>query len=96
MEKSYIYKIINPKGKIYIGQTTNFKKRLYHYKNYLCDRQFKLYNSLVKYGYDSHLFEIIEICDYEIIDEREIFWIKLFDSYKNGLNLTEGGKGKME
>lgn len=94
MKENYIYKIVNPKGKIYIGQTTNFKKRLYQYKSYCCDRQFKLYNSLIKYGYDSHFFEVIEICNNEIIDEREIFWIKSFDSYNNGLNLTKGGKGK--
>lgn len=25
------------------------------------------------------------------LDEREIFWIKFFDSYNNGYNLTEGG-----
>ena len=55
-----IYKIINPKGKIYIGQSTNLKKREDSYEKLRCDKQYKLYNSLQKYGWEQHIFEIIE------------------------------------
>lgn len=72
-----IYKIINPKGKIYIGQSTNIEKRWKSYKTLHCKGQVKLYNSLKKYGYENHIFEIIEECDISILEERETYW-KLF------------------
>ena len=94
MKTGYIYKITSPSGKIYIGQTLNIKKRINSYKSNSCNRQFKLYNSLIKYSWNNHIIEIIEDCDYNIIDEKEIYWIEYYDSYNNGLNLTIGGKGK--
>lgn len=90
-----IYKITNPKGKIYIGQTKNYKKRINLYRILHCKSQIKLYNSLKKYGFDNHKFEIIEEVDIKIADEREQYWISYFQSYwkdKNkGLNLNKGG-----
>jgi len=90
-----IYKITNPKGKIYIGQTNNIKLRLNHYKCLNCKRQILLYNSLRKYGFDNHLFEIIDEVDNNIADEKEIEYIEKYNSYayisKIGLNLTIGG-----
>jgi len=55
-----IYKITNPKGKIYIGQSINIKRRFNEYKRLNCSQQPKIYNSLLKYGSDNHKFEIIE------------------------------------
>ena len=48
-----------------------------------------------KYGEDNFEFSIIEECDIELLDEREIFWIdKLKSYYKlNGYNITLGGGG---
>jgi group I intron endonuclease len=89
-----IYKIINPKNKIYIGQSTNINIRFNSYKKLQrCNQQKKLYNSLKKYGPENHIFEILEECSLEQLNEREIYWIKFFDSFKKGLNLTEGGEG---
>jgi len=89
-----IYKITNPKGKIYIGQTSNWNKRLRYYKTFQCKGQIKLYNSLRKYGPEDHKFEIIEECSTDLLNEREIYWIKKYDSLgKNGMNLKEGGAG---
>ena len=42
-----IYKITSPSNKIYIGQTTNYKKRLGDYYNLNCINQIKLYNSFI-------------------------------------------------
>lgn len=55
----YIYKITSPSGKIYIGQTVNFKRRMQKYKSLLCKKQSKLYSSLLKYGFENHKIEII-------------------------------------
>lgn len=89
-----IYKITSPSGKVYIGKSINIEKRWDVYlKIYGCEQQVKLFNSLCKYGSINHIFEIIEECSIEQLNEREIYYIKLYDSINNGLNLTEGGDG---
>jgi group I intron endonuclease len=72
-----IYKIVNPNGKLYIGQSTNIEKRWRDYKTLHCKGQTKLYNSLRKHSFENHKFEIIEECDVSILEERETYW-KLF------------------
>lgn len=90
-----IYKIINPNGKIYIGQSINIEKRIKNYKNLNCKRQIKLYNSLKKYGWINHDFKIIEECIEEKLNEREIYWGLFYNVLdKNGLNCKLGeGRG---
>jgi hypothetical protein len=39
------------------------------------------------------MFEIIEECDEGQLDEREIYWIKYYNSTINGLNIGLGGEG---
>jgi hypothetical protein len=49
-----------------------------------------------KYGWDFHIKEVLEIVDIGLMDEREIYWIKEFDSIVNGLNCRDGGSnGKL-
>lgn len=69
-----IYKITNPKGKIYIGQSIDIEKRKFLYSKLYCKTQTHLYNSLNKYGWENHVFEIIEQCDEFLLLEREIYW----------------------
>ena len=90
-----IYKITSPSGKVYIGQSINIEKRLIKYRNLHCKEQTYLYNSLKKYGFDEHLFEVIIECQQEELNNLEIFYINLYKSFnsKFGLNLREGGKG---
>jgi hypothetical protein len=86
-----IYKIISPTNKIYIGQSTNIENRKYYYASIKCDKQHKLYNSLVKYGWEQHKFEVIEECSLEQLNEREIYWGQYYDVLsENGLNLRLG------
>ena len=59
-----IYKIISPSGKIYIGESENIPNRIYYYKIVSCKKQRRLYNSIKKYGWENHIFEIIEECDF--------------------------------
>jgi group I intron endonuclease len=87
-----IYKITNPRNKIYIGCTIDFKRRLSEYRRLSMAGQVKLYNSLVKYGYDNHKFEIIEECSNEILHEREIYFIKYYNCIKEGLNIRLGNR----
>ncbi len=94
----FIYKITNPKNKIYIGQTRWLKRRINEYKTCTGKKNLLIYNSIQKYGWDAHTFEVIEEVDVTKLDEREIFWINQFDTFwyknKNGLNLTIGGSGQ--
>jgi len=58
--KTGIYKITNPKGRIYIGQSKNIDERIARYKKLqCCKHQLFLYRSFLKYGVDNHSFEII-------------------------------------
>lgn len=88
-----IYKITSPTGAIYIGQSKNIESRITHYRRVLCKSQFRIYNSLVKHGWDSHTFEIIEECTEEQLNEREEHYVKFFDTFNtdHGMNLRPGG-----
>ena len=82
-----IYKITNPKGKVYIGQSVELEKRLNYYKYFNCKGQRKLYNSFKKYGYNNHTFEIITLCYEEQLNEFERDFQEAYDVLSvNGLN----------
>lgn len=86
-----IYKITSPSGKIYIGQSSNIENRKYYYEKLHCTKQIKLYNSIKKYGWDNHTFDIIEECSLKQLNEREIYWGQYYDVLgEKGLNLRLG------
>ena len=82
-----IYKITNPEGKIYIGQSINIDRRFGEYRR-MQKRSAgrKIISSLKKYGYDKHVFEIIEECLIHQLHEREYYWKMHYKSVENGLN----------
>jgi len=82
-----IYRVINPQGKSYIGQTVNFERRKQAYKNLQCHGQVKLYRSFKKYGYNNHIFEILETCIEADGNEKERFYQEKFNVLQDGLNL---------
>lgn len=76
-------------GKCYIGQTKNFKKRKSQHETAKDDYVF--HKAIRKYGKDSFVWEILEECPYNQLNEKEIYWIATYDSYNNGYNSTQGG-----
>lgn len=87
-----IYKITSPSNKEYIGKSINLNKRFCSYKRLDCNKQIKLYNSLVKYGVENHFVEIIENNNNsEYLNNKEIYYISMMGS--NSLNITFGGDG---
>jgi group I intron endonuclease len=93
-----IYKITNPKGAIYIGQSKNVNERLTRYKKLQCCKsQHLLYRSFLKYGVNNHNFEILVIGEYskDELNKLENEYILKFNSFRKnnklGMNLTSGG-----
>jgi group I intron endonuclease len=86
MKVTGIYKITNPKGKIYIGQSIDIHQRFKTYHNLHCKNQTKLLNSLKKYGVEAHMFEVIEECPDSYLDEIETWWKMYYGSVEKGLN----------
>lgn len=90
-----IYKITNINNKMcYIGQAKNIKERLReHMKHGLgidCPSGNKLYELMKKEGLESFTFEVLEECNPDILNEKEKFYIDLYDSCNNGLNNNKG------
>lgn len=98
-----IYKITSPSGRIYIGKSSNFKQRKSHYKNFQLKKQDLITRSLVKYGFESHVFETIDqfVSNSDYASGKEMFWIRSWMSNKNkfkdgrGMNMTNGGEGAL-
>ena len=92
--KGYIYLIENKiNGKKYVGKTyrtidLRWKEHLRDIKRY---PNKPLYKAILKYGENN--FTIVELEYTENCEEREIFWISFYDSFKNGYNATLGGDG---
>lgn len=90
----YIYKITNIiNNKCYIGQTTrNIQERWKEHLSRLENKN-KFYNAIKFYGIENFIISQVEECPNELLNEREIFWIKFYDSYESGYNSTGGGEG---
>lgn len=96
-----IYGIRNDiNGKWYIGQAKDIEKRNknekrnikkgYIHPNTSANMHFN--RAIAKYGAGAFSFHIIELCEEEMLNEREIFYIKQYNSLSpNGYNLTQGG-----
>ena len=90
MRTGIIYGYTNlESGKMYIGQTLHPERRWndHRYGKYNNGWHKDYQNNPDKYEYSIIEYDVHE----DKLDEREIFWIKFFDSYNNGYNLTEGG-----
>lgn len=99
MRKGYIYIIKNYcNEKVYIGQTTQSIQERFnqHMKPSTTKKRgtYKIYNAINKYGKENFYIELLEETTEDKLDEREMFYIDKFDSYKNGYNSTNGGDSK--
>lgn len=93
-----IYSIINLEtNKAYIGKTKDFHTRKRKHLSLL--RSGKHFNRKLQHSYNLHGSEIFDFVPLiELDDEDDWEWyekifIKLFDTLKNGYNLSEGGLG---
>ena len=94
-----IYKITNLiNGKVYIGQTIRpmeerFERHLRDAKNNLLPDN-KFHRAIRKYGEENFQIEKIdEASTKKELNEKEIYWIKYFNSVEKGYNASPGGDG---
>lgn len=81
-------------GEKYIGQSTSIKRRWATHKRELkrgIHYNKHLQRTYDKYGEENFIYEILEQCSREKLNEREKFYIQLFDSYNHGFNQDIGG-----
>lgn len=83
-----IYKITNPKGRVYIGQSVDIERRESNYNKLRdCKGQPRLYASLQKYSFSEHIFEVVQQCSIEELNTTERHWQDVYDVLsKRGLN----------
>ena len=91
-----VYKINYPNGKIYIGISNDIKRRMYEHNNTMrllshpqqpCDLAIKKYGKIDE-------IEILELVkDYNILLEREKYWIAYYHATDRnvGYNISPGG-----
>ena len=84
-------------NKKYIGQSRNIDDRWYKHKNKLRNKKHEndyLQKAWNKYGEDDFKFYIIEECDIEKLDEREIYYIDFYNvlNHDYGYNMQSGGQ----
>ena len=96
-------------GKIYVGQAVSHILNHKRYRPYGYEGRFRchiseafsnkknqshyLNNSIRKYGVSDFEVELLEYCELENADEREIYYIQFLNTlYPNGYNLKNGGK----
>lgn len=91
-----IYIIKNLKnGKVYVGQSRDIYRRWKEHKNELNKNKHcnvKLQNAWNKYGSDAFSFIIQLECGVDDLNNNEKIFVKKYDSYKNGYNMTHGGE----
>ena len=93
--KCGIYKITNLiSNQAYIGQSVDIASRFkQHIKCGLgidAPASNKLYKSMIEDGVWNFSFELLEECSKDKLNERESFWIDLYQTNKVGLNSTKG------
>lgn len=100
-----IYKLISPSGKVYIGQTKNsvefrWNQHIKSWERWKRNRtkrgvSSKLYFALDKHSPENWKKEVLCECFLkEELDEKEEYYIQLYDSVENGYNITKGGSGR--
>ena len=93
-----IYKATNAvNGKSYIGQSIYplAKRAEEHRRDVMRGRDCKFHRAIRKYGFNNFTFEEIEVIPDGLLDEREIYWIAYYDTFKHGYNSTLGGGGSL-
>lgn len=83
-------------GKVYIGKTKNLHRRIIEHKGHAKKDGGEFHKAILEYGFDKFKFDVLEYCEDDASDAREIFYIAKFRSelgVSNVYNITKGGIG---
>lgn len=94
-----IYGYANPEGKIlYVGQTITLEERNRKHLKYdpysknILEYSYPLSRGVRKHGEEYYSLVILEKdIEYNLLKDREIFYISKYDTFRNGYNQTPGG-----
>lgn len=93
----YIYIITNDiNNRVYVGKTTTTIEDRFnrHCKNGKFEKNINSIDYAInKYGKEHFNIKEIEKCSIHQLSQREMYWVKYYNSYKKGYNLTLGGEG---
>lgn len=98
----YAYKRILDRKIVYIGQTVNLKNR--HYKHMkidpwdctLIEYNYPLSRGIRKYGENGYELIILEeVKNIDDLNDKEIYYIKKYNTYYDGYNQTIGGTNRV-
>lgn len=79
----------------YIGQSIRIKTRWKEHQSALkCNKHYnyKLQEAYNQYGEINFVYKVLELCSKNELNNKEQYYIKLYNSFNNGYNLTEGGE----
>ena len=80
----------NINGKKYVGQSVCIEER---FQQHICsESNSKIHKAIEEYGVANFRFEILISCSKSELDEQEVKFIRLLDTYENGYNQTRGGQ----
>lgn len=90
-----IYKFTNRiTGKSYIGQSKNIERR-YRDHEFCCGEDSYFHRMIKRYGFINFDFEVLEECDPNCLNEREIYYISKYNTvFPDGYNIDSGGNNK--
>ena len=94
-----IYKITDINDmKCYVGQSVDIANRFTQHCRCGCGiktpKDNKLYAAMLKEGLDQFTFEIVEICPQKELNEKEKYYIDVYNSVNYGFNSQDGVNGK--
>lgn len=90
---SGIYKFTSKTtGLSYIGQSVDIERRYHEHK--IVDDGYSFHNAIKEHGWEDFVFEVLEYCDKDKLNDREKYWISYYNTYYHGYNETSGGEGK--
>lgn len=85
----------NDDGQFYIGESSNIEKRYKDHCAALVAKRHDNYiiqNKYITMGLPT--IEVVEVLENEsMLKVREVYWISIYDSFYQGMNLTIGGDG---
>ena len=88
-----IYKITNKlNNKAYIGQSNDIERRFKEHQTKGESSRIPLDIAIQKYGKENFLYEVLEECEIEWLNEKESYWITTLETHLKGCNCNIGGE----